>query len=113
VDKVVVGADRILKGAVVNKIGTYMIAILAHAHNIPFYVAAPKSTFDINRSPEDVIVEERKRSEVVCFAGKQVAPRDVSVLNPAFDVTPSKYITAIISDKGVFFSEDYPKLWSN
>jgi len=113
VDKVVVGADRILKGAVVNKIGTYMIAILAHEHNIPFYVAAPKSTFDINRSPEDVIVEERKRSEVVCFAGKQVAPRDVSVLNPAFDVTPSKYITAIISDKGVFFSEDYPKLWSN
>lgn len=113
VDKVVVGADRILKDAVINKIGTYMIAVLAHEHNIPFYVAAPTSTFDFNRSPGDVIVEERKRGEITSFAGKQVAPREISVVNPAFDVTPSKYITAIITERGVFFAADYPKLWGS
>ncbi|UCB60269.1 MAG: S-methyl-5-thioribose-1-phosphate isomerase [Candidatus Bathyarchaeota archaeon] len=101
VDNVVVGADRIVKDAVVNKIGTYAIAVLAHTHNIPFYVAAPKSTFDLNRMAKDVVIEERKAEEVTQFAGVKTTPRNVAVFNPAFDMTPLKYVTAIICEVGV------------
>ncbi len=110
VNKVVVGADRIVKDAVVNKIGTYTIAVLAHEHEIPFYVAAPKSTFDIERLAKDVVVEERNLEEVVNFRGVQVAPKGVSAFNPAFDITHLKYVTAIICEEGVFSPADFQKL---
>jgi len=110
VNKVVVGADRIVKDAVINKIGTYTIAVLAHEHQIPFYVAAPKSTFDMNQLARDVVVEERSAEEVVKFGGVQVAPKGVSAFNPAFDVTPMKYVTAIICEEGLLSLADFQKL---
>jgi len=110
VNKVVVGADRIVKDAVVNKIGTYTIAVIAHEHGVPFYVAAPKSTFDMNRLAGDVVVEERSTEEVVRFCGVQIAPKGVSAFNPAFDVTPMKYVTAIICEEGVLSPAGFQKL---
>jgi len=101
VNKVVVGADRIVRDAVVNKIGTFSIAVLAHEHGIPFYVAAPTSTFDLVRSSKDVIVEERSPEEVTHFRSQRTAPIGVEALNPAFDVTPMKYVSAIICETGV------------
>jgi methylthioribose-1-phosphate isomerase len=101
VNKVVVGADRIVQDAVVNKIGTYSIAVLAHEHGVPFYVAAPTSTFDLTCSSKDVIVEERSSEEVTHFCSQRIAPREVKTLNPAFDVTPMKYVSAIICETGV------------
>ena len=110
VDKVVVGADRIVCDAVVNKIGTYSIAVLAHEHRVPFYVAAPFSTFDLEHKAEDVVIEERNPDEVTCFRSKRVAPTGTNVLNPAFDITPMKYVTAIICEKGVLAPEDVKRL---
>jgi len=101
VDLVVVGADRIVRDAVINKIGTYTIAVLAKEHNIPFYVAAPTSTIDEERLAKDVIIEERSPEEVTTIAGVRIAPEGVRVLNPAFDITPMKYVTAIITEKGI------------
>src|SRR5438445_496523 len=96
VSKVIVGADRILRtGHVYNKIGTYQIAILAKQHKIPFYVAAPLSTFDLKSRPDEVIIEQRKASEVTAIAGKKTAPDDINVINPAFDMTPPELITEI------------------
>jgi methylthioribose-1-phosphate isomerase len=102
VSKIVLGADRIVKDAVINKIGTYTLAVLAHEHKVPFYVAAPKSTFDLNHLAKNVIVEERNAEEVTRFNGVQVAPTGISVFNPAFDITPFKYVAAIICEEGVF-----------
>jgi len=104
VDSVVVGADRIAKnGDTANKIGTYSLAVLAKAHHIPFYVAAPSSTFDADvKSGEDIVIEERTPQEVMAFHGILTAPANTKVYNPAFDVTPADLITAIISEKGVF-----------
>ena len=102
VDLVVVGADRIVRDGVFNKIGTYSIAILAKEHGIPFYVAAPKSTLDLGRSSGDVVVEERAPEEVTHIRSVRIAPEGVGVLNPAFDFTPMRYITAIITEDGVF-----------
>ncbi len=101
VNKVVVGADRIVRDAVVNKIGTYPIAVLAHEHGVPFYVAAPTSTFDLSSSAKDVVVEERNSREVTHFYLTRIAPEGIEALNPAFDVTPSKYVSAIICETGV------------
>jgi len=101
VNKIVVGADRIVQDGVVNKIGTYSIAILAHEHGVRFYVAAPTSTFDFTRSSKDVVVEERSPEEVTHFCSKRIAPKGVEALNPAFDVTPMKYVSAIICETGV------------
>ncbi|MEM2210396.1 MAG: S-methyl-5-thioribose-1-phosphate isomerase [Nitrososphaerales archaeon] len=102
VNKVIVGADRITKdGYVFNKIGTYQIAILANKHNIPFYVAAPSSTFDLVSDWHDVMIEERSVDEVVMIKGRRIVPKGVKVLNPAFDITPPDLITALITDKGV------------
>ncbi|MDF0651646.1 MAG: S-methyl-5-thioribose-1-phosphate isomerase [Nitrospira sp.] len=101
----VVGADRIAaNGDVANKIGTYSVAVLAKAHNIPFYVAAPYSTIDLNtKSGEDIPIEQRNPSEVTTIHGSHpVAPKDVPVYNPAFDVTPAELITGIITERGVF-----------
>jgi methylthioribose-1-phosphate isomerase len=100
---VIVGADRIAaNGDVANKIGTYSVAILAKEHDIPFYVAAPWSTIDLaTPSGEQIPIEQRSAKEVTHHAGKQVAPTGIAVENPAFDVTPNKYVTAIITERGV------------
>ena len=100
---VVVGADRIAaNGDVANKIGTYTVAVLAKEHGIPFYVAAPWSTIDLATSNGDQIpIEQRSSREVTHLAGKQLAPDGVGVENPAFDVTPHRYITAIITERGI------------
>lgn len=103
VQAVIVGADRIAaNGDVANKIGTYSVAVLAREHNIPFYVAAPLSTFDFGiASGEDIPIEERSRKEVTSFGGVVTAPEGVEVFNPAFDVTPHSLVTAIITEHGV------------
>jgi len=103
IQAVVVGADRIAaNGDVANKIGTYNVAILAHEHNIPFYVAAPWSTIDPATPDGDAIpIEQRSPVEVTHHGGKQLTPHGVHICNPAFDVTPAKYVTAIITEKGV------------
>ncbi len=100
---VVVGADRIAaNGDAANKIGTYSLAVLAKENKVPFYVAAPTSTIDLSLSSGDLIpIEERSPEEVTRIQGVQIAPEGVSVRNPAFDVTPHKYITAIITEKGI------------
>jgi methylthioribose-1-phosphate isomerase len=100
---VVVGADRIAaNGDVANKIGTYTVAVLAKEHGIPFYVAAPWSTVDMNTPSGDQIpIEQRPQSEITHHGGKQLAPAGVLVENPAFDVTPNKYVTAIITERGI------------
>src|SRR3989441_6865442 len=102
VDKIVVGADRILKtGHVTNKIGTLPIALSAKFYGVPFYVAAPVSTIDMATDPSMVVIEERNQREVLCVAGRRVAPRNVEALNPAFDVTPPELVTGIVTDRGV------------
>jgi methylthioribose-1-phosphate isomerase len=103
IDAVVVGADRIAaNGDVANKIGTYTVAVLAHEHGVPFYVAAPVSTVDL-ATPDGarIPIEERAPEEVTHFAGQRVAPEGVRVRNPAFDVTPARLVTAIVCERGV------------
>jgi len=115
VNKIVVGADRILRtGHVYNKIGTYQVATMAKQHNIPFYVAAPLSTFDMKNNPEDVVIEQRKASEVTGLGDKKTAPDDINVINPAFDMTPPELISGIITENGVAkppFEESIKKLF--
>jgi methylthioribose-1-phosphate isomerase len=103
IDLVLVGADRIAaNGDVANKIGTYALAVLARHHGIPFYVAAPASTFDpALRNGATIPIEQRDRSEIACAFGRLTVPDGVAVENPAFDVTPAELITAIVSDRGV------------
>ncbi len=103
VNKVIVGADRILRsGHVVNKIGTYMIALAAKRHNIPFYVAAPTSTFDLETPLDKVVIEERSPDEVRLVLNRLlITVPDVDVMNPAFDVTPPDLVTAIITENGI------------
>jgi len=101
VNKVVVGADRIVRDAVINKIGTYNIAVLAHEHGIPFYVAAPTSTMDLSHTSENVVIEERNPQEVTHLGSERIAPKGIKVMNPAFDVTPMKYVSAIITEEGL------------
>jgi len=117
VDCAIVGADRIVRDAVFNKIGTYTVAVLAKEHNVPFYVAAPETTFDWKREAKDVVVEERSRDELVyCnIKCKQslIAPIDVKIFNPAFDATPLSYVSAFITEKGVIYppyDENVPKV---
>lgn len=102
IDCVVVGADRITKDAVFNKIGTYMHAVCAAHHKIPFYVAAPLSTFDPVRTEKDVIVEERAREEIAGRGANSTVPPRAHVYNPSFDATPVGLVTAIITEQGVF-----------
>jgi methylthioribose-1-phosphate isomerase len=103
INAVIVGADRIAaNGDVANKIGTYTVAVLAKEHSIPFYVAAPWSTVDMNMANgEGIPIEQRSPREVTHHAGKQVAPDGVQVENPAFDVTPNRYVSAIITERGI------------
>jgi len=102
VQKVIVGADRITKSFVANKVGTYLIALAARESNIPFYVAAPASTFDLRRDVSEVKIEERDRKEVTHINGKRVAARGVPVYNPAFDLTPVELVRGFVTEKGVF-----------
>jgi methylthioribose-1-phosphate isomerase len=103
VDCIIVGADRIVaNGDVANKIGTYSLAVLARAHNIPFYVAAPTSTIDLNLQHGDEIpIEQRAADEVTHLAGERIAPEGVHAAHPAFDITPHELVTAIITEQGV------------
>ncbi|WP_094226812.1 S-methyl-5-thioribose-1-phosphate isomerase [Methanolobus psychrotolerans] len=103
VDKVIVGADRITGDAVFNKIGTYTHSVLAKEHEIPFYVAAPISTFDPENWEDTVTIELRDENELRFFRDVQIAPADVKVYNPAFDATPMENVTAVITEKGVFY----------
>lgn len=115
VNKVIVGADRILRtGHVYNKIGTYQVATMAKQHGIPFYVAAPLSTFDLQSNPKDVIIEQRNGSEVTGIGDKKTAPDGINVINPAFDMTPPELISGIITEKGIAkapFEESIKKLF--
>lgn len=112
VNAVITGADRIAaNGDTANKIGTYSLSILAKQHCIPFYIAAPTSTFDLSiKNGADIPIEQRAAEEVTKFANTQIAPNQVSVYNPAFDVTEAKNITAIITDKGVIENPDTDKI---
>ncbi len=105
IKKVLVGADRIAaNGDVANKIGTYTLAILAKEHSLPFYIAAPTSSIDLNLdSGEEIPIEERSSVEVTHLAGQQIAPDGIGVRNPSFDVTPHRYISAIITEKGIVY----------
>jgi len=115
VNKVVVGADRVLRtGHVYNKIGTYQVALMARQHGIPFYVAAPLSTFDMKSNPQDVIIEQRKGTEVTQIGERKTAPDGINVINPAFDMTPPELISGIITEAGVAkppFDTSIPKLF--
>jgi methylthioribose-1-phosphate isomerase len=103
VDIIFTGADRIASnGDTANKIGTYMLAVLAKHHGIPFYVVAPKMTFDLNiQNGGQIPIEERSPDEVRTFGGKLIAPKGVKVFNPAFDVTPHELITGIVTEYGI------------
>jgi methylthioribose-1-phosphate isomerase len=103
IDAVIVGADRIAaNGDVANKIGTYSLAVLARENGLPFYVAAPVSTFDLATPSGDLIpIEERPAYEVTHHGGRRLAPETVAVRNPAFDVTPHRYVTAIVCERGL------------
>ena len=101
IDKVVIGADRIAKGGVVNKVGSFMVALAAKQHDIPFYVAAPYPTFDHEISISDTEIEERDGDEVRYYGGARICPEGTEVINPAFDITPKEFITGIITEKGI------------
>ena len=116
IDAIIVGCDRVAaNGDTANKIGTYGLAVLAKAHNIPFYIAGPTSTIDLETlTGEDIPIEERHEKEITCAFGKRTAPEGIKVFNPAFDVTPHELITAIITEKGVIrapYNEGLKKLF--
>ena len=113
IDAVIVGADRITGDAVFNKIGTYMHAVTAQHHQIPFYVAAPTSTFDTGRNADDVVVEERDRDELACCGNKHLMPENVPALNYAFDQTPLSLISGIITEKRVFTGPFDGEWWTD
>lgn len=116
VDRVIVGADRITKdGYVFNKIGTYQEAVLANRHGVPFHPAAPRSTFDLGLTHDQVVIEERGAEEVVRVRGKRIAPKGIPVANPAFDMTPPELVTSMITERGVLsppFAESIARLMS-
>jgi methylthioribose-1-phosphate isomerase len=103
IDMVITGADRIAaNGDAANKTGTYGLSVLAKAHSIPFYIAAPSSTFDLKtKTGKDIPIEQRSADEIRFCGGKKVTPEGVKIYNPAFDVTPAENITAIITERGV------------
>ena len=113
INRVIVGADRIVKDGVINKIGTYTVAVLAKEHKIPFYVAAPTSTFDLTHSSREVVIEERKPEEVTHVGTTRITAEGVDAFNPAFDVTPLKYVTAIITEKGILSPKSLGRLKTN
>jgi len=112
IDCVIVGADRVAaNGDVANKIGTYMVAVLAERHNIPFYVACPLSTIDLEVSAGlQIPIEERAAAEVTGFGDRQWAPEGVFVRNPAFDITPASLVSGLITEKGVVLKPNKVKI---
>jgi methylthioribose-1-phosphate isomerase len=102
IDRAIVGADRITEDAVFNKIGTYSHAVLARFHQVPFYVAAPLSTFDLARSEEEITIEMRDPQEICALGETRLAPAGAKAYNPAFDATPLELVTALITEKGIF-----------
>lgn len=108
IDCIIVGADRILArtGHVTNKIGTLSLAISANYFKVPFYVAAPISTIDFEKTPEEIVIEERNEEEVLCFAGKRITLRNARAINFAFDITPPELVTRIITEEGVFLPSE-------
>jgi methylthioribose-1-phosphate isomerase len=114
IDLVLVGADRIAaNGDVANKIGTYSVAVLASYHRVPFYVAAPFSTFDLTLESGDMIpIEERCEDEITHFQGIRVAPEGIACYNPSFDVTPARLVSAIITEYGIIYDPDKEKVES-
>jgi translation initiation factor eIF-2B subunit alpha/methylthioribose-1-phosphate isomerase len=108
IDLIITGADRVcLNGDIANKIGTYSLAVLAKEHKIPFYIAAPQTTFDLTcMNGRDIPIEERAEEEITCLNGIQVANPESQAFNPSFDVTPAKYITGIITGKGIFKAKE-------
>lgn len=114
VDVVLVGADRIAtNGDVANKIGTYSIAVLAKEHRVPFYVVAPTSTIDLSvRSGGKIPIEQRDANEVIFIGGKRMVPKGVKVLNPAFDITPSRLVTAIVTEQGIVKPSELKSLFA-
>lgn len=118
VDMVIVGADRVAaNGDTANKIGTYPLAVLAQANDVPFYVAVPLSTIDMElENGDDIPIEEREGNEITSFNGSEVAPKKAESYNPAFDVTPHKYITGFITEKGIVeppFDKNFKKLFED
>ena len=118
VDLIIVGADRVAaNGDTANKIGTYPLAVMAREHEIPFYVAVPLSTIDMKlESGDEIPIEEREGSEIANVQGKQVAPEEVETYNPAFDVTPHKYISGFVTEEGIIeppFDENFKKLFKD
>lgn len=114
IDLIIVGADRVAaNGDAANKIGTYSIAVLAQEHGVPFYIAVPTSTVDMKlKAGNDIPIEERRPEEVIFIHGARVVPKGVKVLNPAFDVTPARFITAIITERGVVKPSELYKLFN-
>lgn len=112
VDCIIIGADRIAaNGDVVNKIGSYTLAVLAKENRLPFYVAAPTSTIDLSiRHGSEITIEKRAQEEVLSIGGVAIAPPGTKTVNPAFDITPRDYITALISEKGIIYHPDEAKL---
>jgi methylthioribose-1-phosphate isomerase len=114
INKVIVGTDRVTSDAVFNKIGTYLVALAANDNNIPFYVAAPTSTLSLDETVDDVTIEQRDSSEVSNVLGKvQIVPDGVECLNYAFDITPFRLVTGIITEDGVFTPEELLKKYKN
>ena len=109
INKVIVGADRITRAAVANKVGTLMIALAAKYYGIPFYVAAPTTTLDLTADSATLSIEERDPREITEIRGKRITPEGVKVFNPAFDATPLELVTAVITEKGVFSKEQLLK----
>ena len=111
---VIVGTDRVAaNGDVANKIGTYALALAARAHGVPFYVAAPRSTFDSAcAAGADIPIEERRPEELRCLAGQPTAPDGTAIWNPAFDVTPSHLVTAYVTDAGLLRRDELATLMS-
>ena len=112
IDAVITGADRIAaNGDTANKIGTYSLSVLAKENNVPFYIAAPSSTFDLSiANGGQIPIEERSPEEVITFSGKRIAPEEVNIYNPAFDITPAENITALITEKGLITKPDTRKI---
>ncbi|NMB85678.1 MAG: S-methyl-5-thioribose-1-phosphate isomerase [Methanothrix sp.] len=110
IDKAIVGADRITKDVVFNKIGTYNHAVLAKYHKVPFYVAVPLSTFDLRHEEADILIEERDPDEICTISGTRLAPHGIDVYNPAFDATPLQLVTGLITEKGVFRPPLMPRI---
>jgi methylthioribose-1-phosphate isomerase len=113
VNKVIVGADRITKTAVINKVGTFMMALAAGHYGVPFYSAAPFTTFDLAEESASISIEERDPKEITEIMGTRIAPRGIRVFNPAFDVTPLDLVTGLITDRGVFSSEQVRNMFAS